>query len=219
MSKESEYMALRDEMMKQFDRIHDTMKYGLGVFIALIAYYHASTPDKISSGIAICLFQLLVFSIGIIILRNYQGIYLEGTHIAVCHENAIEFPWHRMSRRYGDFTKEKFPFPFGSRWGADSTVFSYILFIAGTVAWIEILTQNQITYIDMKSMLPLFIFAGVITLANAFILYKLVFGIKKYREEIEIKWKLYSAKGKATYTDFYSTAGSATTAKNGETKP
>jgi hypothetical protein len=39
MSKESEYMTLRDEMMKQFDRIHDTMKYGLGVFIALIAYY------------------------------------------------------------------------------------------------------------------------------------------------------------------------------------
>jgi hypothetical protein len=137
----------------------------------------------------------------------------------VCHENAIEFPWHRMSRRYGDFAKQQFPFPFGSRWGADSTVFSYILFIAGTVAWIEIFTKTQITCIDMKAMLPLFIFAGVITLANVFILYKLVFGIRKYREKIEMEWKSYSAVGKATYTDFYSTDRNPPMAKNGETKP
>ena len=72
-----------------------------------------------------------------------------------------------MSRRYGDFIKGKLPFPFGSRWGADSAVMSSILFIVGIVAWIEILTKDEPICSDMKSMLPLFIVAVVITVANA----------------------------------------------------
>ena len=53
-----EYKTLRDEMMQRFERIHDTMKYGLGAFIALLAYYHSGAAT-LDDGIALSLFQLL----------------------------------------------------------------------------------------------------------------------------------------------------------------
>ena len=206
MTKENEYSALRAEMLKRFDRIHDTMKYGLGIFIALIAYYHAYAPGTISSGIAICLFQLIFFSIGIIILQNYQSIYLEGTHIAICHENEIPHPWHRMSRHYGEFTNKNLPFLLGSRWGADSAVISYILLFIGIISWIETLTKPPITCESFISMLWLFLFAGVVTLANLVVLYFLTIGMKNYREKIENEWLSYmiSERGKRLYSEPYS---------------
>ena len=215
MTKESEYIALRDEMMKRFDRIHDSMRHGLGVFIALIAYYHAYAPDKIDSGIAICLFQLIVFSIGIIILQNYQSIYLEGTHITVCLEKTNEHPWHRMSRHFGEYKNNKLPFLLGSRWGADSAVFAYILLLIGIIAWIEIITKPPITCADIKSQLMPYLFAVLITFVNIFVLYQLILGIKNYREDVEEKWVSYSSNknGRNTYTAPYSDGDNSTTEK------
>lgn len=98
---EDEYASLRQEMLEGFERIHDTGKYGIGAFIAFLAYYYESL--NFSNFLALVVFQLLVLLMGVYARRVYQSIYVVGTYIAFVIEKTNGVRWHRMSRSIGEF--------------------------------------------------------------------------------------------------------------------
>ena len=208
-----EYATLRQEMLERFGRIHDTAKYGTGAFIAFLSYYLANPNFDIF--FALTILQLLVALIGMSSLRLYQSIYVVGTHIAVIIEHDSKAKWHRMSRQWDCFEKNKnknkwtcrVPFPIGKRWGADSAqaaIFLSTLIILGFVAAFS-RVSNLSAFLHLCCSQRFLVFVLIILLAcNGIVIYKLLWGMRKFTQNTYESWKDYRKSfGTESFPDKY----------------
>ena len=202
-----EYATLRQEMLNSFERIHDTAKYGIGAFIAFLAFYYSELNFN-NDALALLILQLIVLLMGISFLRLFQSVYVEGTYIALIIENGPDAKWHRMSRSYNYYIKDKgkekwqdkLPFPVGKRWGADSAQYSFIILILTIIALSAVYSKTNVDLwaflISLKFLTNLIIFINLVLLSlNIIIFYKLLWGMKNFREDTDKIWKEY-------YNDF-----------------
>ena len=198
---EDEYATLRQEMLERFERIHDTIKYGVGAFIAFLSYYYTTRSD-FDKFMAFTILQLLVALIGMTALRLYHSIYVLGTYIAVVIECGSEAKWHRMSRQLDQYEKKhkkypwkhRLPFPFGERWGGDSAqgaILLMVLLLVGSVAifskagcFSELLPNCAPQWIFF--IMSLFILAG-----NIAVFYYMWWGMRKFAANSTETWKEY----------------------------
>ena len=131
------------EMLERFERIHDTIKWISGGYIAFLSFYWVQS-SIIPPIVCLIVLELFVFLMGLSVLRLYWSIYNVGSYIGVVLENKSDLKWHTMSRFYGDYLKEyerrpervKRPFPFGERWGGDSSQVSILLIALNIIALI-----------------------------------------------------------------------------------
>ena len=117
-----EYKSLRQEMLERFQRIHDTLKWGVGGFIAFLSFYLTITfknfsdifPKLIENNVptvptnitALLIMQIIIVLIALSVLKSYQGIYSLATYIAVVIEKGDGGKWHGMSREYGRYLQD-----------------------------------------------------------------------------------------------------------------
>ena len=199
-----EYATLRQEMLGQFERIHDTTKYGIGGFILFLSYYW---HDHSSGGtFALLVLQFIVLLIGLYVLKLYRSIYIKGAYIAIVIEGTTRPRWHRMSRSVDKYLSgghikkqcwvkkqlDRLPYPIGERWGSDSAQYSIIiLFLCVSAIFAVVLLADLSAFITrlLQSWRPLsFLFIGlsfILIVLNLFIIYRLWF-----MDDTE-KWKEY----------------------------
>ena len=214
---EHEYASLRQEMLDRFERIHDTLKFGIGGFIAFLSIYlvipDSSTFISIPDGIAILIMWAIIAFIGLSALNNFQMIYKIGTYISFLIEKNNDVKWHRMSRKYSEYLSDKkkiwkikkyIPGPIGQMWGSDSTMVSIILIILFLASWgiVKIKTGSILTCIP-TSPIPWILFT-ILILTNLYLFCILTVGMKRYREKTESNWKEYKGDFKdSKYNKFY----------------
>lgn len=229
-----EYKSLRQEMLERFQRIHDTLKWGVGVFIAFLSFYLTITfknfsdifPNLIENNVptvptnitALLIMQIIIALIALSALKSYQGIYSLGTYIAVVIEKGNGGKWHRMSREYGRYLQDIYdetdndkkkkkeelnikwreqniPWPFGSRWGADSAQLATILFMLflGSISIVLLKTGIDFSQLEINLVQWIFLLIPIIIISiNLWLIYILYGGIRNYREKIEKRWIQYS---------------------------
>ena len=208
-----EYGTLRQEMLERFDRIHDSMKYGTGAFIAFLSYYYATS--EFSNYIALIILQLLVSLIGVCSLRHYQSIYRTGTYVAIIIEENSEAKWHRMSRQLDSYwksiNKDKWtcdlPFPLGKRWGADSTMLAILLIILAIIGGVTV--ALRVESLPAFQSLQVFhwiclLLIGFLLINNVIIIYQLSWGMRKFMDNEVEAWKKYSLSFGNDFADRYS---------------
>lgn len=208
-----EYIALRQEMLERFDRIHDAMKYGTGAFIIFLSYYY--TTKDFDNFISLTILQLLVALIGLYSLSLYQSIYKVGTYIAVIIEDQSEAKWHRMSRQFDLYSRNimtkkwtnGLPFPFGYRWGTDSTMLALLLIslliitIGAVLLKVESLPAFQPSLVSHWIKLSII---GFLLLFNVIIIYQLIWGMRNFMHNNVETWKKYRSSFGNDFTDIYS---------------
>jgi hypothetical protein len=212
-----EYATLRQEMLERFGRIHDTGKYGIGAFIAFLSYYY--THPNFDDSTALIIFQLLVALMGFSCLNLYRHIYRIGTYIAFVIEKTGGVRWHRMSRSLDNY-KKKFeivnifnkskrllPFPLGTRWGEDPAQLALLLLILMVIGLGAVF--SKIT--TLSEFLPLctsqwyfLVITIVVFTCNVIVIYKLLWGMRNYKDNIVKTWKKYNKKfGTQEFPDPY----------------
>ncbi len=209
--RKDEYATLRQEMLERFERIHDTAKYGIGAFIAFISFYLAySDFDNI---VALLIMLSIVTLMALSALNNYQLIYTQGTYIAVIVEEGSDAKWHRMSRSYDDYLNklrkmtwwEKWPFPIGLRWGADSTQFSYLAIALTFLSFGAVYLKTSFQAFTPSDLAHCFFFVFICFLfvTNVILIYKLSWGMQNFRKKTENRWKDYRENFGKKFEDFY----------------
>ena len=207
---EDEYASLRQEMLEGFERIHDTGKYGIGAFIAFLAYYYES--HNFSNFLALVVFQLLVLLMGVYARRVYQSIYVVGTYIAFVIEKTNGVRWHRMSRSIGEFKENsgeqdveknsstKAP----KGWGKDSFWFGLLLLALIFVGIVAVLLKASVLSLCASQQLLYILIIVALLIINLYIFYVLSWGMGKFRVKEEQKWKAYNKVfGKPKWRDPY----------------
>jgi len=200
-----EYVTLRQEMLERFQRIHDTMKWGIGGFIAFISFYFSTSKVDIilPNGVPLLIMQSIVTFIGLSVLVNYYGIYTEGTYIKIKLENSGE-RWHNMSRNFGKYMKNIYKpkagekvslrYKLGFLWGSDSAILSIIILCLALSSFGIILINegcfNAIIWSDIYQ-IPIFLIAYILFVINIILWYKLFLGMQKFKENTENRWNEY----------------------------
>lgn len=195
-----EYTTLRQEMLERFERIHDTVKYSVGAFIAFLSYYYISSDfDNLA---AFTILQLLIALIGLTALRLYRSIYGVGTYIAVVIEDGSNAKWHRMSRQLDRYENEhnkyhwiyKLPFPLGNRWGGDSAQVAILLIVLVLVAFGAMFSKAG----GLSESLPncisqwiFFILSLFILVSNLVVSYHMWWWMRKFAANSTETWKEY----------------------------
>ena len=185
-----EYSNLRQEMIANFERIHDTTKWitgGFFLFLGAMWQYPNLFPPYAS--------LFLLFAVGLLglsCLRLYQGIYTLGSYVAVVIECRSNAKWHIMSRCYGDYKKKKgiipkladhLPFPFGKAWGGDSSQLSILVIGLNLFAFfiaINLLHDNTT-----------FAVAVLAFLFNLYVFYKLFYDMRFFMQNNQKEWIQY----------------------------
>ncbi len=194
-----EYATLRQEMLQRFDRIHDTTKYGVVVFIAFLSFYLAAQGAlKLDSLVSLIIMNFIISLITLSVYHNFEVIYTHGTYIAVMIEEESEAKWHRMRRSYPDYIesikKKTWRDKLRIKWGGDSKQFSYLILVLTLFSFGVIYLKEKCLNAFMPSSISDWIIALLILILLAINLrhsYKLSFGMKKYRENIEKYWIKY----------------------------
>lgn len=140
-----EYVALRAEQLMRFDRIFETVKLLAPAILAAIAFEHSDIGKKmLTPDWWLVLLQSLLLLAGLMVLNEFRAFYRVGTYIALFCESPPRSAWLRMVRQYSDFVaspqylklggdpkirrRRGLIFPFGERWGEDTTVVAAIIF-------------------------------------------------------------------------------------------
>lgn len=196
-----EYVSLRQEMLERFEKIHDTLKYGIGGFIAFLSFYLAVHKIDgivpIPNMIALFTMFSIVLFMGLSVLNNFRHIYRIGTYIAFIIESTNGVRWHRMSRRYGDYLKylkkkNKLKWwEIAWRWGADSTQLAIVLIalFLGSFAIVVVKAENLYAWVPSNS-IEWFIFS-ILVILNIALFVSLWPGMQRFREKTEIRWGKY----------------------------
>jgi hypothetical protein len=196
---EHEYQSLRQEMLERFDRVHDTLKYGIGGFIAIVGYYHTHTATM-DHALALTLLELLILAIGMSSKNIFHSIYVEGTYIACVSERESQAKWHRMSRCFDRYLKDtnrspltrRLPFPLGRRWGGDSANVAVILIFMLLIAWFEVCSQAGGLSFLYEKVITLGVLSCLLALIDIAIVYHLLFGITDFLKRTQNNWKSFS---------------------------
>jgi hypothetical protein len=199
-----EYNTLRQEMLAQFARIHDSVKWGTAGFGAFLLYYFGKEYPLIGTNgqiLGLIILELIILLIGLSSLRIFHAIYLEGTFIAVILETDEKLHWHNMSRGYDDFLQRKdltsfrdwFPFPLGKRWGGDSSQIALLLLGLNIIA-ISGFLFKMTNFNDFLSYFVsncYFWLTCILIIINLYIFYCLFWGIKNYMQITMVNWTKY----------------------------
>ncbi|MFZ3383559.1 MAG: hypothetical protein WA144_06500 [Candidatus Methanoperedens sp.] len=182
-----EYSTLRQEMLDCFDRIHDSMKYGIGAYIAFISYYYLTPESSFGFLIALTIVQLLVALIGIYLFGLYKTIYRIGTYIAVNIEENSGPRWHRMSRQY--------PKPKGLKkilygWGSRARVDAIFLIIF-YLGFLETVALKKVD-VDILDNIYYVIVPLILLIINILIICQLIWGMRTFIDDECKTWKSYS---------------------------
>ena len=197
-------------MLKRFEWIHDTAKYGIGGFIAFAFYYLSPAGSNFDPKFALLIMQWLVLLIFVSALNNYWGIYTVGTYIAVVIERGPDAIWHKMSRKYGGYLEyllndkmkgkwkakrwNNWPFPIGNLWGADSAQFAWlgISLIIWSFFTIGIKTGFHCFIPDWNAQWIFLIVIALLLFSINVLLVVRLFTMKDFINRTEARWRLYS---------------------------
>ncbi len=200
-----EYRSLRQEMLERFERIHDTVKWVSGGFIAFLYFYW--TQGVISPIACIIILELFIALLGLSVLRLYRSIYFTGSYLGVILESRTDLKWHTMSGFYSEYLTEyktikNKKFPFGDEWGGDSQQVSFLLIALNIIAIIffilvSTLNFNEVLYNEsIKSpalILISFLFASIAVSVIFFNIYiwRELWDIGKYKKKNQDYWVSY----------------------------
>jgi hypothetical protein len=208
-----EYVALRAEMLARFQKVFDTVKLGVAGVLAVVAFQQ-TRPTAIPADWLLTLLQALILAMGLIALNEFRHIYRIGTYIAVFCEGGQITGWHRMSRKLGNFlgsaayeksgdpsvrARHNRPFPFGERWGEDSTVFAWLLFVMAVLSWVSSLFVAQSIGSLLWPNLLVDIFGALLII----LIWALSLGMRGYREDTEGMWLKYKDAWRRDFRDPY----------------
>jgi hypothetical protein len=183
-------------MLERFARVHDTMKYGIAGFIALVGCYHMNSI-AMDPALALTLLQLLILAIGLNSTNIFYILYNQGTYIAYKCERESPAKWHRMSRHLDEYLLHKklsrasrLPFPMWRRWGGDPANVAWILVFMSLVAWFEVCSRDGgFTFMKGEG-IYLGVLACLLSVVNIMIIYLLLY-IKIFLRKTEQYWKRY----------------------------
>ncbi|MFQ5976312.1 MAG: hypothetical protein ACE5J5_08370 [Candidatus Hydrothermarchaeales archaeon] len=187
-----EYATLRQETLDRFGRIHDTSKYGVAGFVAVLGYYYSH--NELDHTLILFVLQLLVSLIGLSALSQYHGIYRLSTYIAVISEKDSKARWHRMIRSYEDYSLQC-KLTSGIKWGTDCVMLSCLIFSLSIIGLgVTFLKAGYTEFIPLDKTLKFlfFLLCCIIFTGNIFIGYFLGWrGTKNFRKKTEKEWKQY----------------------------
>lgn len=200
-----EYATLRQEMLERFARIHDTAKYGVGGFIAILGFYYAHIGNIDHAFVLLILLALNIL-IGLSALSHSRAIYSLGTYMAVISEKNSKARWHRMIRHYSDYLKKygkdiqkEYTWRdklvvFGRKRGVDPTMVSILTFALPFFGFVAVYLKakcwNAIVPCDFIH-ICLFLLICLTTILSLIITCLLWFGMGRFTEKTEDNWKRY----------------------------
>ena len=200
-----EYPTLRQEVLERFERIHDTAKYGVGGFVAVLGFYYSR--DNLDHAFVLLILQSLVILIGLSALGHSRAIYSLGTYMAVISEkDSNKARWHRMIRHYSDYV-EKYGeeiqkeyawldklMVLGRKRGVDPTMVSIMTFVLPFFGFVAVYLKaecwNAIVPCDFIH-ICLFVLICLAYISSLIITCTLWFGMGRFTKNTAEGWKRY----------------------------
>jgi hypothetical protein len=193
-------------MLDLFERIHDTEKYILIIFVSFISFYF--TSDKFNDYLALLILILLITMMLVSIKSMYYTIYKIGSYISVFIEKENSgFSFHRNNRKRNlilkkiknDSSKKVLynSIKIINKWGNDTKTTGSILIILSVISGITVILKK---FISSKSYYQVFIqnelIFIMITLCSVFSIITIISfyyfnKIPKYSKSYEILWMYY----------------------------
>lgn len=200
-----EYASLRQEMLERFARIHDTAKYGIVGFIAIIGFYY-SRGDALDPTFVLLILQSLVILIGFSTFGQYQLIFTLGAYIAVVIEKkSSKARYHMMNRFYKEYLednanqKEKWwnkllPPWWSKNWYTDPLSISYLILVLPVFGGFAVYLKTGCWNVFVSDSFHIFLFIiSIFTFGfNMYMFYKLRWGMIKFKKETTDDWWRYS---------------------------
>jgi len=205
-----EYASLRQEMLERFERIHDTLKFGLGAFLIALSYYYIE--DKFDGFIALIILQLIIAMIGIYTLHLFKAIYNIGSYIVEFIESiSKEAKYHTMSREKKEklnTINDKQKKGSNLNWGSDSRFIGFVLSVLLIISifviikkskFLENLNIEQLSKLNIEQWFLIIISIAII-IYNIYLIIK-CFTMKTFMGDNMNGWKNYKKLLKDTKTE------------------
>lgn len=205
--RDTEYTALRQEMLRRLDLIHNTLEKGVTVSLVSIGFgLNLSGSNSVKPVQVAILVQFLLFLIVLYVYDQYKITYRVGTYLAFTHEhNDVGEPrWHRMSRRFGDSV----PTPRAGwkwlglgRWGGSAALTGTILCFLTVVNFVALVPIESLSSACVPRENAFALILGLATLAAV---WWLLWRLDTYTKNTEAMWKPFHYETfKTTYGKFY----------------
>lgn len=207
-----EYGALRTEMLTRYSRIVENIRLVAPGVLGVLAFQHAN-PNIIPVDWILAFMEGLILVVGLVALNEFRHIYRLGTYIALFCEHVTVPGWHRMSRTIRKFLdsdycervspdlparkRRNWPFPFGERWGEDSTMIAYILFLLVAVSWISC------AYVAGWKIILSNLLVDILGVLLVVLICELIWGMGRYRKDTESVWLIYKEAWRTSFQDPY----------------